>query len=79
MLGAIYMVNTFDPIYMMTQGGPGTATRTCPSTSTSARSSASTSARRRRWAWSSSIVTIIMATFALRLIFKSFTVKEEAA
>jgi sorbitol/mannitol transport system permease protein len=30
LLGAIYLVNTFDVIYMMTQGGPGTATTNLP-------------------------------------------------
>ncbi|OBA86703.1 sugar ABC transporter permease, partial [Mycolicibacterium elephantis] len=29
-LGAIYLVNTFDQIYMMTQGGPGTASANLP-------------------------------------------------
>ncbi len=30
LLGAIYLVNTFDVIYMTTQGGPGTATTNLP-------------------------------------------------
>jgi sorbitol/mannitol transport system permease protein len=30
LLGAIYVVNTFDAIYMITQGGPGTATTNLP-------------------------------------------------
>jgi len=30
LLGAIYIVNTFDAIYMVTQGGPGTATTNLP-------------------------------------------------
>lgn len=30
LLGAIYLVNTFDVIYMMTQGGPGTRTTNLP-------------------------------------------------
>ncbi|MGN5382135.1 carbohydrate ABC transporter permease [Streptomyces lasalocidi] len=30
LLGAIYLVNTFDVIFMMTQGGPGTATTNLP-------------------------------------------------
>lgn len=30
LLGSIYVVNTFDEIYMMTQGGPGTATTNLP-------------------------------------------------
>ena len=30
LLGAIYVVNTFDQIYMMTQGGPGTASANLP-------------------------------------------------
>lgn len=30
LLGTIYLINTFDLIYMMTQGGPGTATTNLP-------------------------------------------------
>ncbi|KUM99600.1 sugar ABC transporter permease [Streptomyces yokosukanensis] len=30
LLGAIYLINTFDVIFMMTQGGPGTATTNLP-------------------------------------------------
>jgi sorbitol/mannitol transport system permease protein len=30
LLGSIYLVNTFDVIYMLTQGGPGTATTNLP-------------------------------------------------
>ena len=29
-LGAIYLVNTFDAVYMITQGGPGTASANLP-------------------------------------------------
>jgi len=71
-------VNTFDAIYMMTQGGPGTASANLPFYISNARSWGSISARPREGVVVV-IFTMIIASFALRLIFKSFAGKEEAA
>ena len=35
LLGSIYLVNAFDAVRLMTNGGPGPVPPTCPSTSTS--------------------------------------------
>jgi sorbitol/mannitol transport system permease protein len=48
-LGSIYIVQTFDSIFMITQGGPGTATTNVV------------------------VLTIIVATYALRVISRLFT------
>ena len=80
MLGAIYVVNEFDAVYMMTQGGPGIFSANLPFYIY------------QLWAFLGFqvgqaaamgvvvvIMTIIIATFALRLIFKTFSGTEQAA
>jgi len=75
LLGAIYVVNTFDAIYMMTQGGPGTATTNLPyyiyQTFYTAHDYGLASAAGVIVV----ILTIIVATIALRTVFSLF--KEE--
>jgi sorbitol/mannitol transport system permease protein len=78
-LGAIYLVNTFDQIYMMTQGGPGTASANLPFYIYQRAFLGFDIGQAAAMGVIVVIFTMIIATFALRLIFKSFTGKEEAA
>jgi sorbitol/mannitol transport system permease protein len=78
-LGAIYLVNTFDAIYMMTQGGPGTASANLPFYIYQRAFLGFDIGQAAAMGVIVVIFTMIIATFALRLIFKSFTGKEEAA
>lgn len=78
-LGAIYLINTFDPIYMMTQGGPGTASSNLPFYIYQRAFLGFDIGQAAAMGVIVVVFTIIIATFALRLIFRSFTGKEEAA
>lgn len=78
-LGAIYLVNTFDAIYMMTQGGPGIASANLPFYIYQRAFLGFDIGQAAAMGVIVVIFTIIIANFALRLIFKSFTGKEEAA
>lgn len=78
-LGAIYLVNTFDQIYMMTQGGPGTASANLPFYIYQRAFLGFDIGQAAAMGVIVVIFTMIVASFALRLIFKSFTGKEEAA
>ncbi|MXQ75986.1 ABC transporter permease subunit [Rhodococcus rhodochrous] len=78
-LGAIYLVNTFDAIYMMTQGGPGTASSNLPFYIYQRAFLGFDIGQAAAMGVVVVIGTIVIATFALRLIFTSFTGKEEAA
>lgn len=78
-LGAIYLINTFDAIYMMTQGGPGTASANLPFYIYQRAFLGFDIGQAAAMGVVVVVATIIVATFALRLIFKSFTGKEEAA
>lgn len=78
-LGAIYLVNTFDAIYMMTQGGPGTASANLPFYIYQRAFLGFDIGQAAAMGVVVVIFTMIIASFALRLIFKSFTGKEEAA
>ncbi|MDV3130236.1 sugar ABC transporter permease [Mycobacterium sp. 21AC1] len=78
-LGAIYLVNTFDAIYMMTQGGPGTASANLPFYIYQRAFLGFDIGQAAAMGVIVVIFTMIIASFALRLIFKSFTGKEEAA
>jgi sorbitol/mannitol transport system permease protein len=48
LLGSIYLVNTFDAVFTITQGGPGTATTNLPYEIYLTISASSSTARRRR-------------------------------
>ena len=76
LLGAIYVVNTFDQIYMMTQGGPGTATSNLPFYIYQRAFLGFDVGQAAAMGVVVVIGTIIVATFALRLIFTSFDVEE---
>ena len=78
-LGAIYLVNTFDAIYMMTQGGPGTASANLPFYIYQRAFLGFDIGQAAAMGVIVVIFTMVIASFALRLIFKSFTGKEEAA
>ncbi|MCV7067482.1 sugar ABC transporter permease [Mycolicibacterium farcinogenes] len=78
-LGAIYLVNTFDQIYMMTQGGPGTASANLPFYIYQRAFLGFDIGQAAAMGVIVVIFTMIIASFALRLIFKSFTGNEEAA
>ncbi|WP_396904239.1 carbohydrate ABC transporter permease [Mycolicibacterium phlei] len=78
-LGAIYLVNTFDQIYMMTQGGPGTSSANLPFYIYQRAFLGFDIGQAAAMGVIVVIFTMIIASFALRLIFKSFTGKEEAA
>jgi sorbitol/mannitol transport system permease protein len=78
-LGAIYLVNTFDTIYMLTQGGPGIASANLPFYIYQRAFLGFDMGQAAAMGVVVVIFTIIIANFALRLIFKSFTGKEEAA
>jgi len=78
-LGAIYLVNTFDAIYMMTQGGPGIASANLPFYIYQRAFLGFDMGQAAAMGVVVVIFTIVIANFALRLIFKSFSGKEEAA
>ncbi|MDF3308378.1 sugar ABC transporter permease [Rhodococcus sp. T2V] len=78
-LGAIYLINTFDAIYMMTQGGPGTASSNLPFYIYQRAFLGFDIGQAAAMGVIVVIATIVVATLALRLIFKSFTGNEEAA
>ncbi len=78
-LGAIYLVNTFDAIYMMTQGGPGIASANLPFYIYQRAFLGFDMGQAAAYAVVVVVFTLVIASFALRLIFKSFSGKEEAA
>jgi sorbitol/mannitol transport system permease protein len=73
LLGAIYVVNTFDQIYMMTQGGPGTASANLPFYIYQRAFLGFDVGQAAAMGVVVVIGTIIVATVALRVIFTSFT------
>ncbi|GAA1874110.1 ABC transporter permease subunit [Pseudonocardia ailaonensis] len=76
-LGAIYLVNTFDAIYMMTQGGPGTASANLPFYIYQRAFLGFDIGQSAAMGVVVVVATIIVSTFALRLIFKSFSGGED--
>ncbi|GAA5060059.1 carbohydrate ABC transporter permease [Nocardia callitridis] len=78
-LGAIYLVNTFDAVYMMTSGGPGIASANLPFYIYQRAFLGFDIGQAAAMGVVTVVATTIVATLALRLLFKSFTGKEEAA
>ncbi|MGI9091370.1 MAG: carbohydrate ABC transporter permease [Gemmatimonadaceae bacterium] len=76
LLGTIYIVNTFDQIYMMTQGGPGTASTNLPFYIYQRAFLGFDVGQAAAMGVIVVIGTIVIATFALRLLFASFQVEE---
>lgn len=79
LLGAIYIVNTFDAIYIMTQGGPGTETSNLPFYIYQRAFLGFDVGQAAAMGVVVVIGTLIVATFALRLLFKSFFATESGA
>ena len=78
LLGAIYVVNTFDQIYLMTAGGPGTASANLPFYIYQRAFLCFDIGQSAAMGVVTVIATIIIATFALRLIFTSINSKEQS-
>jgi sorbitol/mannitol transport system permease protein len=78
LLGAIYIVNTFDAIYMLTQGGPGTATTNLPFYIYQRAFEGFDVGQAAALGVVTVVGTIIVATIALRVVFRSF-IENEAA
>ena len=78
-LGAIYIVNEFDAIYMMTQGGPGISSANLPFHIYQRVFLGFQVGQAAAMGVVVVVMTIIIATFALRLIFKTFSGTEQAA
>ena len=76
LLGAIYVVNTFDQIYLMTAGEPGTASANLPFYIYQRAFLGFDIGQAAAMGVVVVIATIVIATFALRLIFRSFDVKD---
>ncbi|MGO4649611.1 carbohydrate ABC transporter permease [Nocardia sp. 2YAB30] len=78
-LGAIYLVNTFDAVYMMTSGGPGIASSNLPFYIYQRAFLGFDIGQAAAMGVVTVIATTVVATLALRLLFTSFTGKEAAA
>jgi sorbitol/mannitol transport system permease protein len=72
-LGSIYIVQTFDSIFMITQGGPGTATTNLPFELYQTAFRAFDVGRAAALGVIVVVLTIIVATYALRIISRLFT------
>lgn len=77
LLGAIYVVNTFDQIYLMTAGGPGTQSANLPFYIYQRAFLGFDVGQAAAMGVVVVIATIFVAMVALRLIFKSFMSPEE--
>ncbi|GAA1767776.1 MULTISPECIES: sugar ABC transporter permease [Streptomonospora] len=78
LLGSIYVVNTFDTIYMMTQGGPGTASANLPFYIYQRTFLGFDIGQSAAMGVVVVIGTIAVAMLALRLIFRTFMSDQEA-
>lgn len=74
LLGAIYIVNSFDAIFLMTQGGPGTASTNLPYYIYQRAFQGFDIGQSSAMGVVVVILTLIVATFALRLMFRTFDV-----
>jgi len=74
LLGAIYIVNSFDAIFLMTQGGPGTASTNLPYYIYQRAIEGFDVGQSSAMGVIVVILTMIVATFALRLMFRTFSV-----
>ncbi|RCW40993.1 carbohydrate ABC transporter membrane protein 1 (CUT1 family) [Halopolyspora algeriensis] len=78
-LGAIYLVNTFGAIYMMTSGGPGVESANLPFYIYQRAFLGFEVGQAAAMGVVTVAATIVIAMLALRLIFKSFMGAQEAA
>ncbi|RSD22080.1 carbohydrate ABC transporter permease [Amycolatopsis eburnea] len=74
LLGAIYIVNSFDAIFLMTQGGPGTASTNLPYYIYQRAFEGFDVGQSSAMGVVVVVLTMIVATFALRLMFRTFSV-----
>jgi sorbitol/mannitol transport system permease protein len=74
LLGAIYIVNSFDAIYLMTQGGPGTASANLPFYIYQRAFEGFDVGQAAAMGVVVVILTMIVSTFAMRLMFRGFAV-----
>jgi sorbitol/mannitol transport system permease protein len=74
LLGAIYIVNSFDAIFLMTQGGPGIASTNLPFYIYQRAFQGFDVGQSSAMGVVVVILTMIVATFALRLMFRTFSV-----
>jgi sorbitol/mannitol transport system permease protein len=74
LLGAIYIVNSFDAVYLMTQGGPGTSSANLPFYIYQRAFEGFDVGQAAAMGVVVVILTMIVATFALRLMFRTFEV-----
>lgn len=74
LLGAIYIVNSFDAIFLMTQGGPGTASTNLPYYIYQRAFQGFDIGQSSAMGVVVVIITLIVSTFALRLMFRTFDV-----
>jgi polyol transport system permease protein len=72
-LGSIYIVQTFDSIFMITQGGPGTSTTNLPFELYQRAFRAFDVGEAAALGVLVVVLTIIVATYALRVISRLFT------
>lgn len=72
LLGSVYVVNTFDTVYMMTQGGPGTSTTNLPYYLYQRAFQGYDVGQAASLGVVTVIGTMIVASVALRLVFKTF-------
>ncbi|WP_435108241.1 carbohydrate ABC transporter permease [Nocardiopsis synnemataformans] len=79
LLGSVYVVNTFDTIYMMTQGGPGTASSNLPFYVYQRTFLGFDIGQSAAMGVVVVVGTIIVATLALRLIFRTFMNAQEVS
>jgi sorbitol/mannitol transport system permease protein len=75
-LGAIYLVNTFDAIFMMTQGGPGVASANLPFYIYQRAFQGFDIGQAAALGVVTVVGTIIVATVALRTVFRLFIENE---
>ena len=74
LLGAIYIVNSFDAIYLMTQGGPGTSSTNLPFYIYQRAFLGFDVGQASAMGVVVVIMTLVVATFALRLLFRTFNI-----
>jgi sorbitol/mannitol transport system permease protein len=79
LLGSIYLVNVFDAVRLMTNGGPGTATTNLPFYLYQQVNNAFDVGGAAAAGVVTVILTIIVATFALRMFAKVFQFEEGAS
>jgi sorbitol/mannitol transport system permease protein len=76
LLGSIYLVNVFDAVRLMTNGGPGTATTNLPFYLYQQVNNAFDVGGAAATGVVTVILTIIVATFALRMFARVFQFEE---